>query len=228
MTDEERDQELMREAARTYRVPPEPPLDAMWQRIEAIHFGTQSRAHAVRIPIWARSIAALAAAVMLGVAIGRYALPPQHDATAAQDTARAASSVAVGGLASEVAGPEAMAGGPRSSDAPYEVATNLYLGQMAALLIALPAEVRDGHANTRFVGQAGELLSTTRLLLDSPAAADPELRILLDDLELVLAQIARLRAAQGTDELDLITGTLEQRDVLPRLRSVVANASMDN
>jgi hypothetical protein len=108
---------------------------------------------------------------------------------------------------------------------PYQVATTQYLGQTAALLIAFPTQVRDGRADSRLVAQAADLLTTTRLLLDSPAAADPELRGLLDDLELVLAQIARLRGTRAPAELDLITGTLEQRDVIPRLRSVAADVS---
>src|SRR5437868_4037942 len=70
--------------------------------------------------------------------------------------------------------------------------------------------------------------SRPRLLLDSPAALDPELKGLLDDLELVLAQIARLpaRPRGGRDasrsELELITRSLEQHDVVPRLRSAAA------
>jgi hypothetical protein len=39
---------------------------------------------------------------------------------------------------------------------------------------------------------------------------------------LVLAQVAGLRSARDRQELDLITGALESRDVMPRLRSVVA------
>ena len=38
MTEDEMD-ERTREALRGYRVPPEPPLDEMWDAIEARHFG---------------------------------------------------------------------------------------------------------------------------------------------------------------------------------------------
>ena len=107
----------------------------------------------------------------------------------------------------------------------YEATTSRYLGQTAALLVALPAELRAGRADQRFVSQAGDLLSTTRLLLDSDAAANADVRRLLEDLELVLAQIARLPARRGAEELDLITQTLEDRDVVPRLRSAAAEIS---
>jgi hypothetical protein len=50
------------------------------------------------------------------------------------------------------------------------------------------------------------------------------MRSLLDDLELVLAQVVRLQNNRSTrTELDLISEALQQRDVLPRLRSAVAD-----
>jgi hypothetical protein len=54
------------------------------------------------------------------------------------------------------------------------------------------------------------------------------MRALLEDLELVLAQVVRLQNGQnGQDrtELDLINRALEQRDVIPRLRTAVADIS---
>ena len=110
-------------------------------------------------------------------------------------------------------------------DAPYDVETSQYLGQTAALLIALPSEARSGHPDERFVARASELLTRTRLLLDSPAANDTQMRSLLEDLELVLAQVVRLQDGQDRTELDLINRALEQRDVIPRLRTAVADIS---
>jgi hypothetical protein len=107
----------------------------------------------------------------------------------------------------------------------FEATTSRYLEQTSALLVALPAQLQAGRADQRFVAQAGELLSTTRLLLDSHAAAGTDVRRLLEDLELVLAQIARLPAKRGAEELDLITRALEERDVVPRLRSAAAEIS---
>jgi hypothetical protein len=112
---------------------------------------------------------------------------------------------------------------------PYRQATTEYLGQTVALLNALPAAARDGQPDARFVNQATDLLSTTRLLLDSPAAAsDARLKQLLEDLELVLAQLSRLPAEHGGAEIDLITEALERRDVVPRLRSAVVSISSDD
>jgi hypothetical protein len=44
----------------------------------------------------------------------------------------------------------------------------------------------------------------------------------------VLAQVVRLQVDQGGTELELIRQALEQRDVLPRLRTAVANISADD
>ena len=45
---EDRFDELMRDAERTYRTPPTPDFDAMWKSIEREHFGTPARPQASR------------------------------------------------------------------------------------------------------------------------------------------------------------------------------------
>ncbi|MNC91213.1 hypothetical protein D3C83_74250 [compost metagenome] len=62
-------------------------------------------------------------------------------------------------------------------------------------------------------------------MLDSPAASDPQLRDLLDDLELVLAQVAKLRSEPRAEELTFITEAMDERAVVPRLRTVAASLS---
>jgi hypothetical protein len=56
------------------------------------------------------------------------------------------------------------------------------------------------------------------MLLDSPAADDPEVAALLEDLELVIAQIARMSAPSSV-ERELIREGIQKTDVLPRLRA---------
>jgi hypothetical protein len=209
MQDDELDT-VMREARRGYHAPPEPPLDAMWKSIERQAFdvpalGTrQTRMLSFRVA----SLAA-AATLMIGVGIGRLS----------RDSRLGTRDSAVVTAAVEPRGP----GAESRQNGPVVATTTAYLGETAALLAALHDEARNGRADRQFVTQAGELLTTTRLLLDSPAASNPELRTLLEDLELVLAQIARLPARRGDKtEIDIITKALEQRDVVPRLRSVAA------
>jgi hypothetical protein len=67
---------------------------------------------------------------------------------------------------------------------------------------------------------ARDLLSNTRLLLDSPAAVDPERRRLLEDLELVLVQIVQLAPANTADRA-MIDRALEHDHVMTRLRTAV-------
>ena len=67
MVDDDRFDDLMRDAARSYRVPPEPPLDAMWVRIEQAHFGRARVARRARLR-W-RTWLSLAASLLLGVGI---------------------------------------------------------------------------------------------------------------------------------------------------------------
>lgn len=200
----------LRKAAQSYNEPPEltkHDLDAMWSGIEAEAFAGPVAASRTGRRWDTRALLALAATLVLGVAIGRLSA---RQATPVAPTPQVAS-------IDSLRVPE-----------PYQSTTSRYLGQTAALLATLPAEVRAGRADERFVGRAFDLLSTTRLLLDSPAAADPRIRTLLDDLELVLAQIVRLQTDQGSEELDLIRQALDQRDVLPRLRTAVADISADD
>ena len=104
--------------------------------------------------------------------------------------------------------------------------------RLVAALDGLPIDAlrrrirRNAKGAGRVTRRAGDLLTRTRLLIDSPASSDPQIHELLEDLELVLAQIVRLKA-DTTDhtELDLINRALEQRDVIPRLRTAVEDIS---
>jgi hypothetical protein len=192
----------------------------MWAEIERETWGavaTTQPAHIEARRFGRRASGWLAAATLvIGIGLGRASNMVKHDASPAKQQ-EVASVGSVAPVRTDT-----------SFDAPYNVETSQYLGQTAALLIALPAETRSGHPDDKFVGRAAELLTRTRLLLDSPAANDTQMRALLEDLELVLAQVVRLQNGQnGQDrtELDLINRALEQRDVIPRLRTAVADIS---
>jgi uncharacterized membrane-anchored protein YhcB (DUF1043 family) len=215
MMDEKRFDEVLRDLPRSFNPPHQPPLDDMWAVIEDAHFNAPASASSRRGMLSRAPWLAAAAALVIGIGIGRYIpssakttdnpLPPSTLASARQ---RASDSSAV-------------------VDA-YRDQTSHYLGQAAALLISLPAKNASGRADADFAGKAAELLVTTRLLMDSPAAQDPKLRSLLDDLELVLVQIARLRGDRSKGDLDLIHQAVEQGDVLSRLNSaVVTNQSSE-
>lgn len=215
MTDDRFD-ELLRDAAHTYRNPPEPDLDAMWSAVEQRTWGggpgqrvRRAWTNLNRVPAWA----AIAATLVIGIAIGRASsmLGEGGRQAAVQQVAAVA--------------PLKAAHGDSVIAKPYETETSQYLGQTAALLIALPVSMKGDRTDDQLIRRAGELLTRTRLLIDSPAARDPEMRALLEDLELVLAQVVRLQENHSRTELDLINRALEQRDVIPRLRIAVADIS---
>lgn len=210
MTDE-RMQQLLDDARATYRVPAEPPLEAMWARIEREHFdlregappmvdGTDATPMRPARRRWLTPFLATAATLVIGVGIGRVTAPTL-DAPEAPTVADATERISN----------------------PLQRTTYEYLDETVALLASLP---RDGQANdAQFVTRAARLLATTRLLLDSPAASEPRLRDLLEDLELVLAQAARLRTQPRAEELTFIAEAMDERDVVPRLRTVAAALS---
>jgi len=201
MTDE-RLNELLDDARRTWPLPPEPDYQAMWGRIEREAFAGVRKES--RTPSWRIFSIGLAAALMMGVGLGRISrnttTPVPGVASSATDTAT-----------------------PASSD--YDRAASELLGRTVMLLTSLPAEARNVGAGEQFSNQATELLTSTRLLLDSPAASDARFKDLLEDLELVLGQIAMLQSGRTRQEIDLITDALEERDVVPRIRSAVARFS---
>jgi hypothetical protein len=207
--DENRFDEVIRDLPQSFNTPPEPPLDEMWGVIEDAHFNAPASIARPRGMIPRAPWLAAAAALVIGIGIGRY-LPPGKKAAANPSLTSATSSqgLPLGADTSAVA------------DA-YRDQTSHYLGQAAALLISLPANDASGKADASFAGEAADLLVTTRLLMDSPAAQDPKLRSLLEDLELVLVQIARLRGERNKGDLDLIHQAVEQGDVLSRLNSAV-------
>jgi hypothetical protein len=94
-----------------------------------------------------------------------------------------------------------------------------------ALLTSLSSDAKSASSDVQLSVRAGDLLARTRLLMDSPAANEPAMRNLLEDLELVLAQVVRLRGTGTRTDLDIINRALEQRDVIPRLRTAVADIS---
>ncbi|HEV2751784.1 MAG TPA: hypothetical protein VGV12_14780 [Gemmatimonadales bacterium] len=196
---DDRFEQWLREAAQQYHRPGTTPREEMWREI-ATRRAARRRWIVVRPVLrWGVGIAALLA---LGVAIGRW-------------SARGPSS----------APQQTVANAPdHASPLPYRLAAAQYLTRAEALLTGFRAEARAGEPSGQFATQARDLLATTRLMLDSPAANDVRLKSLLEDLELVLAQIAQLPAGADREDVQLINQGLEQRSVLLRLRTATPAA----
>ena len=104
---------------------------------------------------------------------------------------------------------------------PYQVATIRHLANAEALLTAFRTDSRDPKMDAELSKWARELLSNTRLLLDSPAADDPQRAKLLGDLELVLAQIVQLSPGAAAQDRELIEGSIRNGQVMTRLRYAI-------
>ncbi len=183
--------ERIRMAAAEYHRPPAAPRDAMWEAIAAARQRRRSR----RPVAWAAWTVGIAATLVLGIGIGRWTDRRPGTATPA---------VTAPGLA-------------------YRVAAAQYLTRTEALLTGFQVESRGSVArgDGQFAAQAADLLATTRLMLDSPAAQDIRLKGLLEDLELVLAQIAQLPQGGDREDMRLINQGLDQHSVLLRLRTTL-------
>ena len=202
---EDRLDELLDDARRTWPMPPEPDYQAMWGRIEREAF-SGVRAKESRTPSWRVFSIGIAATLMVGVGLGRLSMK-QAAPLESVPTLAAVTTDTTPTRASE-----------------YDRAASELLGRTVVLLTSLPDDARSAGAE-RFSNNAIELLTSTRLLLDSPAASDARFKDLLEDLELVLAQIAMLQSGRTRQEIDLITDALEEREVVPRIRSAVARLS---
>jgi hypothetical protein len=110
---------------------------------------------------------------------------------------------------------------PRINATAYRLATTEHLSQSEAFLTLFRASLGANGDEKLASATARQLLASNRLLMDSPAASDARTRLLLQDLELVLAEIAQLSPQPRSRDLELITQGLEQGGVLSRLRTAV-------
>jgi hypothetical protein len=202
---DDRFDDFLQGLARELDPPPAPPREAMWERIAAERARVRERRTKRRFqfPTWVVWVPALAATLALGIGLGRWS------------SARAPSLPA----------PVASVNADPAEAAPLDVftlATLRHLSSAEALLAAFPADARAGRT-TDVARWAGDLLTDTRLLADTPAGDDPELRRLLGDLELLLAQIAALGNAPRGGDVRLIQDGMNQNDVLDRLRAATSD-----
>jgi hypothetical protein len=205
---DDRFDDLLRKSAGDYNDPPETPRDEMWAAIQS---KKTKKTNDSMIPLrpfrylrpirWAAGIAALLA---LGIGVGRLTVRVPKPLPAPVLVATAT---------------------PGMKETAYQIAATDHLSQSEAFLTLFRASLRSGGNERLASATAGQLLATNRLLLDSPAATDARTRLLLQDLELVLAEIAQLSPQPSIGDLNLITEGLEQGGVLSRLRTAVPSGA---
>ena len=200
---DEKFEEFLQSAAQRYNEPPvQVPRDELFAAI------TAARRVATAVPArpanGTRTIhytwIGIAAALVIGVAIGKFLLTKPDVST----RTALATQPDTGGRAS------------------YAQATTTQLARAEALLTAYGAAAPNAGVDRQLSTWARDILSNTRLLLDSPAADDPARRRLLQDLELVLVQMVQRSPTAGVDEeRSHIDRSLEHTHVLTRLRSAL-------
>ena len=122
----------------------------------------------------------------------------------------------------------AIVGTPSAStpSSAYQLTALGHLSEAEALLTSFRARsTADQQMDAQLGAWARQLLSNTRLLLDSPVADDPQRRPLLEDLELVLVQIVQLSPGSTSQDRELIEKTLQQDHVMTRLRTAIPAGS---
>jgi hypothetical protein len=209
--------EEIRVLATQINEPPATPREEIWARVRAARDGrTEGRNDgqqddlAVRRAARPRSVvpsfrpsvvawaAGIAAILLIGIALGRNSV----------------ANAPVGGQSTISALPDSTLPRERKTAA-YTVAAVQHLSRVETFLTTLRTA-----PGQQFTGQARELLSSTRLLMDAKDM-DPRLRKLMADLEDILVQIVQYDVNGTREDLDLITDGLEERQVLPRLHSAI-------
>ena len=111
----------------------------------------------------------------------------------------------------------------------FRLAVLQHLAGTEAMLTTFRTEAKSGEVDARLTSWARNLLRTTHLLQASSVASnDPTLKRLLDDLELVLLQIAQYTAKSPhrAEELELIERSIDKRGVMAKLRATNPAATM--
>jgi hypothetical protein len=206
VSDDPKFDELIEREAKGYRARGVPPTERMWLRIEG------DVARAIRRPrlsvarrwSWLAAGAGIAAALVVGIAIGRRTVtndgttrPPQVALTPLQaDSAR---------------------------DAQMRAVTWSHLGQAEAFLTEVRADLKTGRDDPERSDRSRALLARTRLIMANDASRTPSVDRLLQDLELVLAEIAALPDSGMRRSIDvrLLDERLSAGTVLPRIRTIL-------
>jgi len=239
--------EVITRAQTEYNPPPETPREAMWAAIQS----RRQRRSRFRLvlgtsPVWIP--AAAAAALVLAFLAGRLSAPepgpterlvaqgsesPAGDdqVTEAASGAETAVSRGAENVADTSAPPEGGAepggrGRSTADNTAYRLAAASFLNRTETMLTRFQKANTPGvpgGADVDFAQWARVLLSETRLLLDSPAAQDPEMHGLLEDLETLLAQLVQLGDARQQEQRGWISQSMDRSGILLRMRNKIPN-----
>ena len=206
------------EMARNHNQPPEVPRDRMWEKIDAARVDrrgvlqpdfTPRRRPVFRIM---RLAAGVAAILVLGVFIGRMTLK--------------ATGPTPGAIPAPVAALDHKTVDPELRKDIYSLAARDLFSRADFLLTDFKVRSCGKDDMGEVPDWAGGMLIQTRLLMDTSVAEDAEMKYLLEELELVLAQIVGLSRNNCARDMAWIRKGLQDRSTIDRLRTVSTGAAI--
>ena len=204
MPDESKFDEFLRRETTGYPEEVRPPADAIWAAIEQdVARAIQPRPGTPRRRLWIVVGLGLAAALVIGVGVGRWSASPVTTTAKGPFTAHPSSDDSA--RAAAVA----------------EASVLQYLGEAEVFLTAVRADLKSGRKDTDRSDRSRQLLTRTRLLLSSREPRSPAVDVLLRDLELLLAEISALPDSGRTLDERLLDDRLRHGTILPRIRTTL-------
>jgi hypothetical protein len=205
--------EFLRREVKDYNAPVRPPADEIWTRIEQDVASAIRPAFVRATPrrrLWIPIGAGIAATLLIGVAVGRWTTQAPTSPVETVATARSA---------------------PAPDDsvrsAAHERAVTFeHLANAEVFITTVRADLKAGRADAQRAERSRELLSRTRLLLGPSADHSPAVEQLLQDLELLLAEIAALPPSRPKMDLRLLNESMREGNVLPRIRATLPTQSV--
>jgi hypothetical protein len=202
--DDQKFDDFLRSAAKDYKSSSAPHAGEMWSAIEpdvAKAIGKKGGSFAaLRMTAWAGI--GIAATLMLGIGIGRWTSRQQSQQVAAVP-------------------PAVSAPVDSNTSVSHTRATAIeHLSDAEVFLTSVRADLASGRSDADRTGRSRELLVRTRILLGNPNTA-PEVRRLLEDLELLLAEISALPAARSSMDQKLLNESMREGNVIPRIRATL-------
>jgi hypothetical protein len=208
MTDE-RFKKLLSDAEREYNSPPPTPSEEILGQIQDRRRPRRSRASRFFSSPKAWVPLAAAAVLLFGIMLGRDTLR--------EDAAQKMVEIQQG--AAEQLEEVRKEADREKVEMFYRYAATPYLSRAEALL----TQYRMGSGNPEtamtLAGWTDELIVETKLLMDSPASGDPEMKELLQDLELTLLRIRKALSSDSDLDRELLEEGLTDNNLMMRLRA---------
>ena len=199
--DDEKFDEFIQRTAGGDDAPRPPRSDAIWAAIEPeVARSIAPRHRSLRI----RTLfigSAVAATLVLGVAIGRWSSRAPLVATVSSGASASLDSASSRGHARAL--------------------TLDHLADAEVFLSTVRYELDSGLPDADRAARSRELLVRTRVLLGDSQHRSPEVARLLEDLELLLAEIAALPPARSSLDRQLLDESIRDGNVIPRIRATL-------